>query len=215
MAGNDCAGSVHACRLRVARLEPNGVPKPGANNLLVTDALVRIAFAPNKVEGENFQGRNGSGALCVHYRERDVTDFYTASLEICTPDVELHEMLAGGLVLTQGGDSTGYGVPRLGEIADEDGVSIEAWSRAIIGGVQASERPWWWWVLPRTFWSMDEKAAERGIMGNVFTGVAFENENWHDGPENDWPHVSDRAVLWDRTDDIPESVCGYQTLAAS
>lgn len=212
----DCAGSLHVCRLRAARLGDDGVPLPGADNLYVTKALIRLAYSPSVVEGENFQQRNGQGDLCVNFRERDVIERWTLEMSICTPDPALTEILTQwGQVLEQDGDVTGFATGYLGEAPEGGGVSIEAWSRAIVGGVQAASLPWWWWVMPRTYWRIGDSSLERAVKENPLVGFAVENPNWYDGPANDWPHLSDRALMWDRTDTIPDEQCGYQTLAAS
>lgn len=212
----DCAGSLHVCRLRVARLDTDGVPLPGANNLYTTKALIRLAYEPGVVEGEKFQQRNGQGDLCGNFRERDVIDQWNLELELCTPDPGLVEILTQwGSVLTQDGQVTGFATGTLGESPDDAGCSVEAFTRAIAGGVQAAELPWWWYVMPRTYWRLGGSALERGFKNNPLVGYAVENENWFDGPANDWPHLSTSALMYDRTDSIPDEFCGYQTLAAS
>lgn len=217
MAGEpqECAGSVHALRLRIARLEANGVPDPGPDNLYVTDALVRISNSPVVVEGDDFEQKNGGGIVCVSYKSPDTIKRVDLTMQICTPDPRIHEMLCGGEVLIEGGEVVGWAYPEVGVDPNPNGVSIEAWSRAIIGGTQASTRPYWRHVFPRTKWRPSDRTLANEVMVPEFAGFSEQNDNWFDGPANDWPHTSDRVYQYARDDVLPASQCGAQTLAAS
>jgi len=211
----ECAGSVHALRLRIARLEPSGVPLPGPDNLLVTDALVRIAGTPVITEGDDFEQKNGSGVVCVAYKAPDSLKRVDLAMQICTPDPRIHEMLVGGEVIIEGGEVIGYAYPEVGEEANPNGVSVEAWSRAVVDGAQAAVRPFWRHVFPRTKWVPSARTLENAVMVPEFNGFSEQNDGWFDGPANDWPHVSNRVYQYARDDVLPDSDCGAQILAAS
>ncbi len=46
-------------------------------------------------------------------------------------------------------------------------------------------------------------------------GEAYENDNWYNGPLNDWPVASDRVYQWMPTNYIPPDMCGFQAVAAT
>lgn len=212
---NDCLPQIQACAIRVARLDPSGVPSPGADNLYVSDALVSLTTSPEIEEGEEFTVKNACGSQCVNFKDCDSYKRWTLALELCTPDPELHELLAGGAVLTDGA-AVGYGVPFLGRNDCPNGFSIELWAKRIdSSGAQDADYPWAWWVIPRAYLVLGERKFENGPLANAFTGFAIENPNWFDGPNNDWPVASDRALQWIPTDTIPEPSCGYAALVAS
>lgn len=211
----ECAGSVHAIRLRVARLTAAGEPSPGANNLYVTDSLVRLNMTPVVVEGDDFEQKNGSGIVCVSYKAPDTIKRLDGTVQICTPDPRIHEMLAGGEVIMDGADVIGYAYPEVGVDPNPNGVSLEAWSRAVVDGAQANDRPWWRWVLPRTKWTPSDRTLENAVQVPEFSGFSEQNDGWLDGPANDWPYTSNRVLQFARDDDVPASECGAQTLIAS
>lgn len=211
----NCLSQIHACAIRVTRLLATGVPDPGADNLYVSDALVSLTTSPEIEAGDEFIVKNACGSPCVNYKDCDRYKRWNLELEICTPDPELHELLAGGVVL-EDGEAQGYGVPFLGAGDCPNGFSIELWAKRIdSSGAQDADFPWAWWVLPRAYLVLGERKFENGPLNNPFTGYAIENPNWFDGPTNDFPVESDRAIQWIPTDTIPEPTCGYQALAAS
>lgn len=201
--------------MRVSRLEPNGVPDPGPNNLYVSDALARFRFTPNKREGSEIEVPNACGGLCGSYKGCDITKWYDIELDLCTPDPQLTEMLASGAVLTDGA-AVGYQFPPLNDDSCPTAVSIEIWAKRITrGGGLDPDFPYAWWVWPWVELTIDESTFEDGPFTPTFAGKAIENENWFDGPENDWPVASDAVAQWIPTATLPTASCGYRTLVAS
>lgn len=98
------------------------------------------------------------------------------------------------------------------------GVSVEVWTKAIIGGNQATYLPWFHWVLPKCWWQIDERAAENADMKHPLHGLAMENPNYGQGPAGDFPDFASplsRAWARYRSNDLPTAIQpGYQSAAA-
>lgn len=212
---NDCKPQLQACALRVARLDGAGVPNPGNSNLYVTTAFTTVGFSAEVAEGEEFEVKNACGEVCVSYKDCDRLKRLNMDIELCYPDPELTEMLVGGVRLVSGA-ATGYGFPRLNVADCPNGISIEIWAKRITtGGSLASPFPYAWWVFPKVFLQHNEDTFENGPHQPTFAGFAIENENWYNGPSNNWPVASDRVAQWMPTSTLPPDICGYQQLAAS
>lgn len=213
---NDCLPHVQACRIRVARLEADGVPLPGANNLYVSDALVSLAFAWQVESGDEITEKNACGDVKVNYRGDDQLRRGNVTIRIVTPDPQLSELLSGGSVLTAG-DRVGYAAPSLGAV-NSDAISIELWAKRIRDGRLDATYPYAWWVYP---WidhlRPDDHEHNNGNLPMQFVGEAYENDNWLDGPLNNWPGTSTQVYQWlpALASEVPAAACGYQTLVAS
>lgn len=207
----DCAASLYACLMRVTRLNVDGSPMVGADNMVVSDALARVSWEPSIEEGTEHVQKNGCGAIKASFKTNAQVKRLDVTMDIVVPDPALQQILVGGEILA---DGDGYSYPPLGELS-EDRVSLEVWSRAILDNDIAEINPWIWWVLPDTKWQYGARALAEEFMGLPFTGQANENLNWGNGPANDWPEASDRVVQHLRIDDIPDVACGYQVVAAS
>lgn len=72
------------------------------------------------------------------------------------------------------------------------------------------------WVLPRVVLKPETKTLEDAPSLSVFTGPAWENPTWGNGPLNDWPSgaVSGRVWSWIRDAALPTVACGYATTPA-
>lgn len=214
---NDCLPQLFACRLRVTRLLTTGHPDVGSGNMYVTDALVRVAWTAVYEDGEQILVRNGCGAICAQRKAPDTFLRLDVTVELCTPDPRLHEMLLiGSKLLTGAGGGAGWAAPPLGAVETEGGVSIEVWTERVDNGDLDLNEPYGWWVLPKvTDLRPGDKALEAGAQASIITGRAFENAAWDDGPMNDWPDDSDRVVQWVPTDSLPDTDCDYQTVPPS
>ena len=56
---------------------------------------------------------------------------------------------------------------------------------------------------------------ENGSLQPTFSGQAVEDENWFDGPLNDWSVDSDRFAHFLPVNTIPDASCAYPTISAS
>lgn len=211
MAGWDGSGSVHALRLRVCRLDATGVPVVGASSMYTTGTLIDISSNPTYSDGDSIEQKNGSGEICLAYKEPDVLTGGEMKMTICTPDPELLELLLGGAVITSGGNSIGYSAPRVGAVGTPNGVSIEAWSRLVLNGSATGNYLRWLW--PKIIWRADEKKLEAGAFSPGLTGTAYENPNWA-APLDDWSWPSSSWEQYVKTANLPAAQLGYQQIAA-
>lgn len=200
---NDGAGSIHAVRMRVARLSALGAPLAGAGNTLTSEALVRFRVEPVYEDGDEKTQKNGQGTVCLTYKAPDTLKRANLTLEVCTPDPHIAEFLAGGDLITSGAEVVGYAAPRVGTDPNPNGVSIELWSRAVTSGGAPANPPYRWWALPRTKWKIEPQELSEDFLVPTFTGTGEENDQWGDGPANDWAYTSDRVWQWVRTGTIP------------
>lgn len=212
--------SVQACMMRVARLDEDGSVAGGVNSMYVTDAFTSLSAGGEVEAGDEITVKNACGGICVSYKDCDRLKRLNIELHTCAADPELHELLVGGNVLryTPAGkpEGVGYGYPALNASGCPFGVSIELWSRHIDStGAPDSDYPWLWWVFPRVYLQIGDKNFENDAMDHVFTGFAVENQQWGDGPNNDWPVAMSSVGQFIPTDDIPEAAIGYQSALAS
>lgn len=193
---NDALPQVQAFRTRITKLDTNGVPTPGANNVYVTSALITLTTTPVYVDGQDFQELNGEGVVCVNFQGPDTFRRIDWEITVCTPDAYLLEMLSTGTTLIDG-DAIGFAYPALGQMSTTEAISIEVWTKRIDEGVLDTEFPYAWWVLPKsTSMRIGAKTFGNNAILPVVSGKAFENDNWYDGPTNDWPVASDKVLQY-------------------
>jgi hypothetical protein len=214
MANDDCLPQVQACAIRVAYLDSSGVPRPGSNNLYVTDALTEMKVTPVYEDGDEITEKNACGRVVINYKGDPTLKRGDGTLSIFSQDPYLTTMLGGGEVLTDSG-LHGFAFPQIGVINTQD-ISIELWSKRIDDGELHDEFPYAWWVFPRVSRVRHaERTFNSGPNVPAFSMELYENPNWFDGPLNDWPVSSDRLAQWFPTTGIPTISCGPQALAAS
>lgn len=215
MAETDCRGQVSGCVSRYARLDTNGVPLPGENNLYVSDALVTLGFTAVYTDGDEIEEKNACGTTKVSYRQPDTFKRGDVELTLVTPDPFLSEFLSGGDVLTSGSIPKGFAAPPLGPVTG-NGISIEVWTLRIDEGDQDADYPYAHWAYPKVKnLRIGDHEHGASALKPVFSGQAYENINWYDGPVGDWPATSDRIYQWIPCQTMPTPSCAYVTLAAS
>lgn len=212
---NTCRRQLQACAIVVTRLEADGSPDAGANNRYISDALTQLVTTPVLSEGDEFEVKNACGAVCVNFKDCDKLKRLDLTLGLCYPDPELLEILAGGTVLTSGA-AVGYAYPEIGAASCPNGVSVELWVKRVdSAGALDATFPYERYVIPRAYFFHGGRTFENGPITVELTGYAIENDEWLDGPQNDWPVASNRVIQSLPVATVPSAVCGYQSALAS
>lgn len=215
MANDDCLPQLQCCVVRVCVLDGAGVPNPSTDQMYVTDSLTEIKITPVYEDGDEVVVKNACGTVAFSHKGDD--SFKRADFAITTiqQDPYLAAMLSGdGTVLTDSG-LHGFAFPPIGPLTS-NGVSVEGWMKRIDDGDLHAEYPWAWWVMPKIKnLRIGEMTFNSGETLPAYTGQALQNQNWYDGPLNDWPVASTRVAQWFPSATKPESACGPQDIQAS
>lgn len=207
----DKARSVNGVALRVSRLDADGNILPGSNSVYTQKAFMSFQFTPEMEEGEEITEKNADGSICYSSQERSTLKRVTLSLSVCSPDPELEELLLGGTIFKTGDEVLGYAAPEAGEVANPDGIAIEAWSRAMnASGKPIAGAGFYHWVFPYgAFAPSGDRVMENGLMANEYEGWAVGNENFGSGPDGSWAFTSASPYQYARTDTAPVDQLGY------
>jgi hypothetical protein len=187
-----CLGSARVCALRVTRLDSTCQIVKGANNAVASTAIVRLVSSPEYETGDEFIQKNGCGDICLYVKNADKLKRMNLTMELCTRDMELLELLTGASLYTDGGEVVGLARRGVGA-TDPDPVSLELWTKAIPSGTSGAcadpnaGASWWRWVYPRATFTLGDVTHENGIGLVSLTGFADPNPYWVNGPFNDWP----------------------------
>lgn len=209
----DYAASVLGAVIRVSRLASDGTLAGGASGSYVMSSFIRVSFTPEYETGDEINQKAANGITCVSFKAPDSLKRVNLEVSICNPDPEFEEMIAGGVILSSGGQSVGYASPQVGEDANPNGAALEVWSYAIQNGKKAANNQYWHWVFPfAQLRPSGDRVVENGLMANVYQGQGLGNSGFGDGPDGSWPFISDRPYQYARTNTAPTGVTGYQAV---
>lgn len=219
MATDGCFTPILAVRLRACLLDDTGAPDPGADSVVVTDALISVGYSVVLKAGADLEQDNGAGEVCATYRGDDEIKSVTLKMELCKLDHELITLLTGSTLVEVSGQTRGFAIPVVGAKLNRK-VSIEAWAIAQDGDEQAllGGNPLFYrYIWPRTSWTLGDQTLENKIGTIPLNGKGVGNSSFGDGPANDlpWDAYSSAMGIFDDNGTLPESVCGFQALVAS
>lgn len=208
MAETDCRPQLHACAMRVALLDASGAPSVGVANSYTTDVLVAFGFTPVYKDGTEIEDENACGTVMVNYKAPDSLKRGDVSIELITPDPFLEEWLGGGeLIPAAAGVPAGAQSAPIGPITG-NGVSVELWVKRIDTGDLDADYPYAHWAYPKIKNLRPGAHTHNNTpLHKTFTGQAYENASWGDGPNNDFDADTDRMYQWVPTDTLPASTC--------
>lgn len=212
--------TVDICAIRFSRLEANGVPDPGANNLLVSTDLVQIAYTFETEAGQRTTQRNGCGGICFTRETPDKVLGSNLTIDVCATDPEMVEIIGAGDLLVDTGESIGWAAKGT-ESPQGPGVGVETWSLAWDGDEQmihplTGQAAYLRRVWPRLrFAPSGNPTQAEGLAIQQFVGKGVANTNFYDGPANDIPLGYEGAYLEFLSAAPPAATNGYASLAAS
>lgn len=209
MAADDCIPQLQACRVRVCDLDADGAPLGDAGSLYVSDAFVRITLTPVYKDGQEIQEDNACGTSFIDYKSDDSFTRADIEIDLITPDPDLHAVLINNsVVLTAGGGGKGWQFPPVGEIGG-NGVSIEWWTKRIVSGALSQVHPYAQWAAPRVrSLKLGPREFSNTAQHALISGQCNENDNWGDGPGNDFDADSSKVAQWIPVDELPDTTCG-------
>lgn len=203
-------GSIRACMMRVAALSATGTT-PSGGDMYVTTSLVELTLSPEVLDGDSIEQRNGCGDFCIDFKDDDRVRWWNAQLLICEPNAELSAMLVAGFsTFTDGPDTIGGKFPPLGRVVQSNGVSIELWSIRLDDDGQTRDGTFGYYqfAMPRTRgWRPADRAFTNAPLQNQFVGRVFMNDNWGNGPVNDWDvDTTETPLAYQVTNTLPSAV---------
>jgi hypothetical protein len=98
-----------------------------------------------------------------------------------------------------GGPGIGVGqqAPAPGVVANPNGVSLEFFMKRYEDGHQATDYPYFWFVLPMVkYFVVGARDVTNAELQALYTGTAFPNPNWGAGPSGQWPEDSSEILQW-------------------
>lgn len=211
----DNASSVGGLAIRLTRLDAAGLTVVGPSASYVTKKFVSLGYTPEYEDGEEFTTKAADGSVCASWKTPKTLKRVTLSIALCDPDPEFSEMIAGGTLLagsgTMAGKSVGWKMPLVGVDATPNGVAIEVWAFANVGGRATGPAPYWHYVFPYAQMALTgERAIQNDMMATSFEGWAVGNTGFGDGPAAPvWPFAADAPAQMARTSTIPVGT-GYQ-----
>jgi len=211
----DNAASVRGRALRATTLGADGAPAVGTLcDIYLTGGFISFQFTPEYSEGDEIEVKNAAGETCVYYKLPDTLKNVGLSLSICDPDPVLTQMLVGGVVLAEAGNSAyapagtdpadlvavGYASEVAGQAGTPNGVAVEVWADAIVNSRSASRAPFWHYLFPSAQFRLDgDRVVENGNLATVFAGTGVGNEAFGTGPRMDLAGVTPAPPVsaWD------------------
>lgn len=215
---HDSASSVAGVAIRITRLNADGTLKTGASASYVHKKFVSLGFTPEYESGDEFTTKAADGSVAASWKAPDTLKRVTLSIALPDPDPEFSQMIAGGELLlgtgANAGKTLGWKMPLVGVDATPDGVAIEVWSIANVGGRQAAVNPNWHFIFPYCQMHLaGERAIQNDMLATSFEGWAVGNTGFGDGPAAPlWAYSSDAPVAMARTTGVPAGT-GYQTVS--
>lgn len=208
---HDNASSVGGLAIRLTRLDATGALMTGPSASYVTKKFVSLGYTPEYEDGDEFTTKAADGTVCASWKTPRTLKRVTLSIALCDPDPEFSEMIAGGTLLSSGGKSVGWKMPIVGVDPTPNGVAIEVWSFANVGGRATGPTPYWHYVFPYAQMQLSgERAIQNDMMATSFEGWAVGNNGFGDGPAAPlWPFATDAPAQQARTSTIPVGT-GYQ-----
>lgn len=213
-----CLAAIHLCRVRATRLDADGTPTPGPNNVYVSDKPLVLNVTPVYEAGKESTLVGGCDCIVATYRGFDKLKRFDFELDLATLEWGLFEMMTGGAAIVDTGAVIGNWFNDNAfdcSTPAQPNVAIEGWQTAWDEDRQATTFAHVHWLWPSTFWSVSALSLQNDFNQPKLTGFSRGNTAWGEGIYGDQPEASPALGGGWLTDSIPTAACGYQTQATT
>lgn len=212
----ECLAALHLCRVRVTRLNADGSPMAGPNNVYVTDKPIQAVITPNYQAGVDQTLVGGCDCIIADYRGFDKLKRFDLELDLGVMEWGLLEMMTGAAAILDGADPIGNWFP-LNQfdcsVPAQPNVCFEGWQTGWDEDQQDATWPYIHWIFPSSFWSWGPQTMQNDFLQPKLTGFTRGNTSWGEGIFGDLPEAAQALGGGFLTDTIPAAACGYQTQA--
>lgn len=211
-----CLAAIKFCRMRVTRLDADGTPTAGPNNVYVTDKPVSLGVTPVIEAGEDKTRVGGCDCIVASYRGFDKLKWFDFDLELAVWEPGLIEMLTGASAILSSSDPIGFqwseqAFDCSGQI--QPNVVLEGWQVLQNQGSPDTEFPYMHWVWPLARFQISDYTLENDFAAPALKGYSQPNSNWGEGIFSDVPEAIQSLGAGFYTATIPDAECGYQSQA--
>lgn len=209
-----CLAAIRFCRMRATRLNADGTPHNGPNNVYVTDKPMSLAVSPVIEAGQDRTRVGGCDCIVATYRGKDKLKWFDLSLELALWEPGLIELLTGATAILSAADPIGFqwsdqAFDCSGDI--QPNVVLEGWQILQNQGSPDLTYPYMHWVWPSTFWQISDYTLENDFAAPSLKGYSQPNANWGTGIFDDVPEAIGSLGAGFYTATIPDAACGWQT----
>lgn len=210
----ECLAAIHLCRVRVTRLNDDGTPASGPNNVYVSDKPIQLTVTPTYEAGKDTTLVGGCDCIIATYRGFDKLKRFEFELDLGAIEWGLFEMLTGSPAISSGGDVIGNWFNDNAfdcSVAAQPNVAFEGWQTGWDDDRQDTTWPYLHWLWPSTFWSVSAMTLQNDFNQPKLTGFSRGNSAWGEGIYSDQPESAAPLGGGWYSATIPDAECGYQT----
>jgi hypothetical protein len=215
---NECLAAIHLCRVRATRLNPDGTPMSGANNVYVSDSPIQLAVTPVYEAGKDSTLVGGCDCIIATYRGFDKLKRFDFELDFGRMEWGLFELMTGSSAIMSAGDIIGTWFNENAfdcSVAAQPNVCLEGWQTGWADDRQDTTWPYVHWIWPSTYWSFGADTLQNDFNQPKLTGFSRGNSAWGTGIFGDQPEASPPLGGGFLSTSIPDAACGYQTHAVT
>lgn len=215
----ECASTVEICAVRATRLDTDGSPAAGPNNVYIVSDILQLQVNPNIREGEDREMRGGCGCVIASKSEDDEVRRFDLQLDAGRLEPGLLEILGLGSAILDSTDVIGAHIAKKRTCGvPQPAVAFEAWTkRWTADDEQDPLFPWWHWLWPRSTWALGQNTLQAEFGPVVAVGKSKANTAWGLGPYDDMPEANDGSQLsfWADANDLPVGTCDYSSVTVA
>lgn len=212
----ECLAAIHLCRVRATRLNANGTPMAGPNNVYVSDKPIQLGVTPVIEAGQDKTLVGGCDCIVAEYRGTDKLKRFDFTLDLAVLEIGLLEMLLGSDVILDTGVPIGQWWSEQAfqcSSAVQPNVALEGWQTGWATGGPDVTWPYIHWVWPSTFWQIGAHTLQNDFLQPQVTGFSRSNSAWGTGIYGDQPEAAGSLGGFFYSATIPAASCGYQSHA--